>query len=91
MNSLLAFIVLASIPTGSVIQAPKAVVPSIVQPAIVEAPKPPEGLNLYNANGEVIARCGKKNDSFSNCKMEPGVNLDDLMNAWAHAFQEMEK
>jgi len=91
MNSLLAFIVLASIPTGSVIQAPKAVVPSIVQPAIVEAPKPPDGLNLYNANGEVIARCGKKNDSFSNCKMEPGVNLDDLMNAWAHAFQEMEK
>jgi hypothetical protein len=91
MNSLLAFIVLASIPKGSVVQAPKVVVPSLAQPAIVEASKPPDGLTLYDAKGEVIARCGKKNDSFSNCKMEPGVSLDDLMNAWAHAYQEMEK
>jgi hypothetical protein len=91
MNSLLAFIVLASIPNGFVIQAPKAVVPSTVQPSIVEASKPQDGLTLYDAKGEVIARCGKKNDSFSNCKMEPGVSLDDLMNAWAHAYQEMEK
>ena len=91
MNSLLAFIVLASIPNGSVIQSPKAVVPSIVQPAIVEAPKPPDRLTLYNANGEVIARCGKKDDSFSNCKMEPGVSLDDLMNAWVHALEEFGK
>jgi hypothetical protein len=91
MNSLLAFIVLASIPTSSLIHAPKAVEPPIVQPAIVEAPKFPNGLTLYNAKGEVIARCGKKDDSFSNCKMEPGVTLDDLMNAWVHAYQEMEK
>lgn len=91
MNSLLAFIVLASIPNGLVVQAPKAIVPSLVQPAFVEVSKPSDRLTLYDAKGEVIARCGKKNDSFSNCKMEPGVNLDDLMNAWAHAFQEMEK
>ncbi len=91
MNSLLAFIVLASIPNGLVVQAPKAIVPSLVQPAFVETPKPPNGLTLYDAKGEVIARCGKKNDSFSNCKMEPGVSLDDLMNAWVHAYQEMEK
>ena len=92
MNSLFAFIVLASIPNHSLIQGPKAVQPSIVQPAIVEAPKPLDGLTLYNAQGEVVARCGKKpDDSFSNCKMEPGVSLDDLMNAWVHAYQEMEK
>ena len=91
MNSLLAFIVLASIPASSLIQSHNAVEPSIVQPAIVEAPKVPNGLTLYNARGEVIARCGKKDDTFSNCKMEPGVTLDDLMNAWVHAYQEMEK
>lgn len=91
MNSLFAFIVLASIPGSSPVQAPRAIEPSIVQPAIVEAPKPPDGLTLYNAKGEVIARCYKKDDSFSNCKMEPGVTLDDLMNAWVHAYSEMEK
>jgi hypothetical protein len=91
MNSLLAFIVLASIPNNSLIQAPKAVEQTVVQPAIVEAPKPPDRLTLYNAQGEVVARCGKTDDSFSNCKMEPGFTLDDLMNAWMHAYQEMEK
>ena len=91
MNSLLAFIALASIHNTSVMLTTKTLEPSIVQPKIVEAPKPPDGLTLYNAQGEVIARCGKKEDSFSNCKMEPGVSLDDLMNAWVHAYQEMEK
>ncbi len=91
MNSLLAFIVLASIPPSALIQTPRAAEPSIVQPVIVEAPKLPNGLTLYNSKGEVVARCGKKDDSFSNCKMEPGVTLDDLMNAWVHAYQEMEK
>ena len=91
MNSLFVFIALASIHNTSVLQTTKAAEPSIVQPTFVEAPKPPDGLTLYNANGEVVARCGKKDDSFSNCKMEPGVSLDDLMNAWVHAYQEMEK
>jgi hypothetical protein len=91
MNSLFAFIVLASIHNTSLLQTTKTVEPSIVQPVIVDAPKPLDGLTLYNVQGEMVARCGKKDDSFSNCKMEPGYTLDDLMNAWVHAYQEMEK
>jgi hypothetical protein len=91
MSTLLAFLVLASIHNTSAVQPARAVEPSLVKPAIINAPKPPDGLTLYNTKGEVVARCGKKDDSFSNCKMEPGVTLDDLMNAWVHAYQEMEK
>jgi hypothetical protein len=39
----------------------------------------------------VVARCGKKDDAFSDCKMEPGVTLDEVMNAWVHAYQDMQK
>ena len=38
----------------------------------------------------MVARCQKKDDAFGNCKMEPGFSLDDLMNAWVHAYKEME-
>ena len=91
MNTFFAFIVLASINNASVIQNVKAVNPTLSDPVFESVPKPPEGLTLYNAKGEVVARCGKKDDSFSNCKMEPGVTLDDLMNAWVHAYESMEK
>jgi hypothetical protein len=90
MGTLLAFIVLASVTNASPVPPVKAASP-IAQPVFLSVPKPPEGLTLYNPNGEVIARCGKKDDSFANCKMEPGVTLDDLMNAWVHAYQEMQK
>jgi hypothetical protein len=90
MGSLLAFIVLASVTNASPVPPVKAVSP-VSQPVFLTVPKPPEGLTLYNTNGEVIARCGKKDDSFANCKMEPGVTLDDLMNAWVHAYQDMQK
>jgi len=36
-------------------------------------PKNPNGLTLYNEKGEVVARCEKKDDTFSGCKMEPNV------------------
>lgn len=90
MGTLLAFIVLASVTNASPVPPVKAASP-IAQPVFLSVPKPPEGLTLYNPNGEVIARCGKKDDSFANCKMEPGVTLDDLMNAWVHAYQETQK
>jgi len=90
MSSLLAFVVLASVTNGSAAQTAKAVnQPS--GPIFLSVPKPPEGLTLYNATGDVVARCGRKDDAFSNCKMEPGVTLDDLMNAWVHAYQDREK
>jgi hypothetical protein len=90
MSTLLAFIVLASVTNASPVLHSKAV-DTIKDPVFLTVPKPPEGLTLYNANGEVIARCGRKDDSFANCKMEPGVTLDDLMNAWVHAYQDMQK
>jgi hypothetical protein len=61
------------------------------QPVFVQLPKDPGGLTLYNAKGEVVARCEGKEDVFSNCKMEPGVTFDDVMNAWVHAYQDLQK
>lgn len=91
MSTLLSFVVLASITHGSAIETAQAVNPPKAEPVFLKVPKPPEGLTLYNANGEVVARCGRKDDSFANCKMEPGVSLDDLMNAWVHAYQDVQK
>lgn len=61
------------------------------QPVFVDLPQKPSGLTLYNANGEIVARCEGKEDVFANCKMEPGVTLDDVMNAWVHAYQDLQK
>ena len=91
MSTLLAFIVVASLTNGSVVDTAKAINPPKADPVFLSVPKPPEGLTLYNPNGEVVARCGRKDDSFANCKMEPGVSLDDLMNAWVHAYQDAQK
>lgn len=63
----------------------------VMKPALIDIPKGPNGLTLYNAKGEVVARCGRKDDQFGNCKMEPGYTLDDLMNAWVHAYQDLAK
>lgn len=90
MSALFALIVLAST-TGSATQIAKNVVTPPTQPALKEIPKGPNGLTLYNSDGAVVARCGKKDDAFADCKMEPGVTLDDLMNAWVHAYQELQK
>ena len=60
-------------------------------PMFVEVPKGPNGLTLYNAKGEIVAKCGKKDDQFGDCKLEPGVTLDDLMNACVHAYQDLQK
>jgi hypothetical protein len=64
---------------------------SVTKPALVEVPQNPNGLTLYNAGGDVVAKCDKKDDKFGNCKMEPGYNLDDLMNAWVHAYEDLAK
>jgi hypothetical protein len=90
MGPLLAFIVFASVTNASPVPTVKTVSP-VSQPVFLTVPKPPGVLTLYNANGEVVARCGKNGDSFANCKMEPDVTLDDLMNAWVHAYQDTQK
>jgi hypothetical protein len=91
MSTLLAFVVLASVTNGSAVQTAKAINPTRAEPAFKSVPKPPEGLTLYNSQGEIVARCGRKENSFGDCKMEPGVTLDDLMNAWVHAYQDLQK
>jgi hypothetical protein len=64
---------------------------SSTHPVLVDVPKSPSGLTLYNEKGEVVARCGEKDGSMHDCKVEPGVTLDDLMNAWVHAYLELQK
>jgi len=91
MIALPAFILLAAVSTGTAAENAKSIVSPPLQPVFKEVPKSPNGLTLYNEKGEVVARCEKKDEKFGNCKMEPGYGLDDLMNAWVHAYQEMEK
>ncbi len=90
MSTLFAFIVLASTAHGPAIQTAKVIDTPLIPPMFRDVPKGPNGLTLYNDKGEVVARCSLKDDSFSDCKMEPGVTLDDLMNAWVHAYQDMQ-
>jgi hypothetical protein len=79
----------ANLPSMQVAQHMNA---SVTHPVFVDVPKDDGGgLTLYNPKGEVIARCDKKDDSFTNCKMQPGVTLDDLMNAWVRAYMDVQK
>lgn len=91
MNTLSAFVLLAAVSTSPVAENAKPHPTPVTRPALVEIPKGPENLTLYNAKGEVVARCDKKEDSFGNCKIEPGYSLDDLMNAWVNAYQDLAK
>jgi hypothetical protein len=91
MSALAAFILLAGVSGGASIEHAKAPALPVTKPALVETPQSASGLTLYNANGDVVARCDKKDDKFSNCKMEPGYTLDDLMNAWVHAYEDLAK
>lgn len=91
MGALSAFILLAAVSTGPAVDNVKPLTAPVTQPALKEIPKGPSGLTLYNAKGEVVAKCDKKDESFGNCKMEPGYTLDDLMNAWVHAYEDLAK
>jgi hypothetical protein len=91
MITVVAFLLLASTNNLPSVRNTNAVQPSITHPVFIEAPKSPNGLTLYNEKGEVVARCGKKDETFHDCKMESGVTLDDLMNAWVHAYLDVQK
>jgi hypothetical protein len=91
MSALSAFILLAAVSTGTAVENAKTMATPALEPAFKAIPPKPNGLTLYNAKGEAVARCERKDESFGNCKMEPGYTLDDLMNAWVHAYQEMQK
>ena len=91
MSALTAIILLAAVSVDPSIQHAKPLTAPVTKPALVEVPKGPNGLTLYNAGGDAVARCEKKNDAFGDCKMEPGYSLDDLMNAWVHAYEDLAK
>jgi len=91
MCTVVAFTFLASMINAPAVQNRGAMDPSTTHPVFVEAPKDLNRLALYNANGELVARCEKKGEIFGACKMETGVSLDDLMNAWVHAYIEIQK
>lgn len=93
MSALSAIILLAAVSAAPSVETTKPYTNPVTKPALVEMPKNPNGLTLYNANGEVVARCDKKDkdEGFGNCKMEPGYSLDDLMNAWVHAYEDLAK
>ena len=80
----------ANLPSVQVLQPINA---SATHPVFLNVPrnKDDSSLTLYNTKGEIVARCDKKDDSFTNCKMEPGVTLDDLMNAWVNAYMDVQK
>jgi hypothetical protein len=90
MSALSAFILLAAVSTGTAVENAKTIATPAPKPVFKDVPKGPNGLTLYNAKGEVVARCGRRDDAFGDCKMEPGYSLDDLMNAWVNAYKEMQ-
>jgi hypothetical protein len=90
VHTLVAICLLAATANGPLAHTVNLGEPPVTQPALVKIPKGPNGLTLYNEKGERVAQCEKKDDAFSNCKIEPGMTFDDVMNAWVHAFQDIE-
>jgi len=92
VNTLFALALLAAAGNLPPVQTVKPLNASATQPVFLKIPKGENGLTLYDPKGEVVAHCDKKGeDAFGNCKLEPGVSLDDLMNAWVHAYKDIQK
>jgi hypothetical protein len=90
VHTLVAICLLAATSNGPVVRAITFAEPPVTHPALVQLPKRPDSLTLYNASGERVAQCDKGDDKFSHCRMEPGMTFDDVMNAWVHAFQDIQ-
>ena len=90
VHTFVAICLLAATSNGPFVHNVSFTEPPLTQPRLVTVPKGPDRLTLYNAKGERVAQCDKKDDSFKNCKIEPGMTFDDVMNAWVHAYQDME-
>ena len=91
MNSVVALLLLTSAASLPSVHDTKASNSSVTHPVFADLPQNPNGLTLYNEKGEVVAPCEKRDDTFRGCKMEPNVTLDDLMNAWVHAYLDVQK
>jgi hypothetical protein len=90
VHAFVAICLLAATSNGPDVHAIKFAEPPVTKPAIVQASKGTDRLTLYNANGDRVAKCDKQDGKFSNCKMEPGMTFDDVMNAWAHAYEDIQ-
>jgi hypothetical protein len=90
VHTFVAICLLAATSNGPVVHTINLAEKPVTQPTLVQVPKGPDSLTLYNAAGERVAQCDKKDDKFSRCKIEPGMSFDDVMNAWVHAFQDMQ-
>jgi hypothetical protein len=88
VHTLVAIYLLAATSNGPYVHTVNLSEHPVTQPALVEVPKGPNSLTLYNEQGERVAQCDRKDDKFSNCKIETGMTFDDVMNAWVHAFQD---
>jgi hypothetical protein len=91
MHLSFALILVAALANGTPVQHLNPGMAPETRPTFKEAPKDPNSLKLYNNKGEIVAQCEKKDNKFGNCKLESGVSLDDLMNAWVHAYQDVQQ
>lgn len=91
MHTFVAICLLAVTANGPAVHPPSVTDPPATHPALLRPAKSPNGLTLYNAQGERVAQCEKKNEAFTNCKMDVGMTFDDVMNAWVHALEDMRK
>ena len=91
MQPFVAICLLAATANGATVPPNRASDPAATQQVLKKTERGPQGLKLYNEKGERVAECEKKGDTFTNCKMDSGVTLDDLMNAWVHALEDLGK
>lgn len=91
MHTFVAICLWAAAANAPAVHPAKVTDPPATHPPLVQPPKSPNSLTLYNALGERVAQCKKQGDVFTHCKMENGVTFDDVMNAWVHALEDIEK
>jgi hypothetical protein len=91
VHTFVAICLLAATTNGPAVHLANVTDPPATNPTLVQPAKSPNGLTLYNAQGERVAQCEKKDEAFTNCKMDAGMTFDDVMNAWVHALEDMQK
>ena len=91
MRTFVAICLLAATANGPAVHPFNFTDPPETHPPLVQPPKRPNSLTLYNAQGERVAQCERKDDVFAHCKMEVGMTFDDVMNAWIHALKDLQK
>jgi hypothetical protein len=91
VHTLFAICLLAATANGATIHPASVTDPPATHPTLVQPLKKQNSLTLYNAQGVRVAQCERKYDVFANCKIEAGMTFDDVMNAWVHALEDMQK